>query len=105
MLYYVTNDFFKINETNGTIQNTSSIFSIEVSDKPDVDSGFILFPLNKISFSGEDIYLRCIEAGGRAAINVVSFIHTSSSGQGSSIDDSQIATDEQIDSLLDDVFG
>lgn len=105
MLYNVTNNFIKLTETSGTIQNTSSIFSIEVSDKPEADSGFILFPLNKISFSGEAIYLRCIEAGGRAAINVVSFIHSSSVSQGSSVDDSLIATDEQINNLLDVVFG
>lgn len=73
MLYTVENDFLKIDETEGTIQNSSQIFHVEVSDKPVPDSGFILYPLHKISFVGTR-YLRCIEQGKFAIVRVVPFL-------------------------------
>ena len=64
MIYSVSEHFIKIDETSGTIQNTSYIFDVEVSHKPEIDSGILLRPLNKYSFSDQDIFLRCID--GRA---------------------------------------
>ena len=106
MLYSIASKFVKINETRGTIQNTSSVYTVEVSDNATADSGFLLYPLNKMSFDGE-VYLRCAEGGGRALIRVVPFLVNAggSSSDSATVDDSQIATDEQIDTLLDDVFG
>lgn len=76
MIYHVANDFIKINETSGTIQNTSNIYTIEISDSSEVDSGILLYPLNQISFSGER-YLRC-QDNGKVAVRVVPFgNHTS----------------------------
>ena len=69
MLYSITGEFTYI--ATGTIQNTSSVYSVEVSDKAEIDSGFLLMPLNKMSFDGE-VYMRCI--GGCAPVRVVSFI-------------------------------
>ena len=106
MLYNVTGEFVKVTETGGTIQNNSQAFTVEISDNTDEDSGYLLRPLNRVSFSG-DIYVRCTEGGGRAQINVVSFITDSggSSSGGSYIDDSSVASDSDIDNLLDDIFG
>lgn len=85
MLYSIANEFVKISETRGTIQNTSSVYTVEVSDKATPDSGILLYPLNKMSFNGE-VYLRCI--GGCAPVRVVSFIvipcNGAQSGGGSS---------------------
>ena len=92
MIYTVTNDFVKINQTQGTIQNTSRVFDIEVSDSPSHNSGIILFGLNKFSFNGTK-YIRCI--GGTAEVRVVPFA-TELSGGGSSVDD----FDSQLDSIL-----
>ena len=92
MLYTVTNDFVKINETQGTIQNSSRVFDIEVSDKSEPNSGIILFGLNKFSFSGTK-YIRCI--GGAAQVRVVPFA-TDNGGSTSSVDD----FDSQVDSIL-----
>lgn len=107
MLYNVTSEFIKVAETTGTIQNTSQCYPVEISDTAEENSGFWLFPLNRVSFSGE-VYLRCTEGGGRAQINVVSFITDSGgggSGGGSYVDDSQVAPDSDIDDLLNDIFG
>ena len=110
MLYTVTNDFIKINETQGTIQNTSRVFDIEVSDSPSPNSGIILFGLNKLSFNGTK-YIRCID--GNAEVRVVPFA-TDSTG-GSSVDDfnSQLdsilggdsfADDNDMQNAIDDIF-
>lgn len=77
MIYHVTNDFTKINETSGTVQNNSSVYDVEISDRPTAGSGILLHPLNKFTFNNQ-IYVRCV-AGGWAAINVVPFIVDGSS--------------------------
>ena len=106
MLYSIANEFLKINETRGTIQNTSSVYTVEVSDKATADSGYLLYPLNKMSFDGE-VYLRCAEGGGRALIRVVSFLVNSggvASESSVTVDDSLVITDEELDTLLDEAF-
>ena len=106
MLYSIASEFVKINETHGTIQNTSSVYTVEVSDKAEIDSGFLLMPLNKMSFDGE-VYLRCAEGGGRALIRVVSFLVNSggvASESSVTVDDSLVITDEELDTLLDEAF-
>ena len=106
MLYNINDEFTKINETRGTIQNTSQCYSVEISDTAEENSGYLLHPLNRISFSGE-VYLRCTESGGRAQVNVVSFITDSGgggSGGSSTVDDSLIASDDEITNLIDNIF-
>ncbi len=106
MLYSIASEFVKINETRGTIQNTSSVYTVEVSDKATADSGYLLYPLNKMSFDGE-VYLRCAEGGGRALIRVVPFLVNSGGGASDSsvtVDDSLLIADEDLDTLLDEAF-
>lgn len=106
MLYNVTSEFAKVTETSGTIQNNSQCYSVEISDDAVPGNGFILYPLNRVSFSGE-VYLRCAEGGGRAQVNVVSFITDSGgggSGGSSTVDDSLIASDDEISNLIDNIF-
>ena len=79
MLYQLTNNFTRINESSGTVQN-SSIFTIEVSNKNEVDSGILLYPRQSYSFNNTTIYLRCIE--GAATVRVVTFGVNSGSGGG-----------------------
>ena len=99
MIYSVSNDFLKIDETAGTIQNTSYIFDIEVSHKPDNDSGILLRPLNKYSFTDQTIYLRCI--GGSAEVRVVPFTVDMGVGSASSVSS---GFDSFTDGDLDDIF-
>lgn len=72
MRYNVTNDFVKIAETSGTIQNTSNIYTVEVSDTAEAGSGILLYPSNKISVASTELYLRCVD-GGNAEVRVVPF--------------------------------
>ena len=108
LIYEVTNEFLKISETKGTIQNTSAINTVEVSDSAAQNSGFFLYPLSKISFNEPAIYLRCVENNASAYVRVVPFVvdsgGTVGGGTGSSTD-SAVASDEEIDDLLDDIFG
>ena len=73
MIYNVTNDFTQLAETAGTIQNNSYIYPVEVSDRAEADSGILLYPLNKFSFSGTKLYMRCVDGGAWAEIRVVPF--------------------------------
>lgn len=103
MLYTVTDDFIKINETQGTIQNSSRVYDIEVSDSPEPNSGIILFGLNKFSFSGTK-YIRCI--GGNAQVRVVPFAtdNGGSTSSGSSFDGEHFANDTDMENAYNDIF-
>lgn len=103
MLYTVENDFLKIDETEGTIQNSNQIFHVEVSDKPVPDSGFILYPLNKISFVGTR-YLRCIEQGKFAIVRVVPFLVEVGSASSSSGDSDSGGSASFNQDDVDDMF-
>lgn len=112
MRYVVSDDFVQINETSGTVQNASKINIVEVSDSTVKGSGIMLYPMDRFTFS-TSIYARCIESGG-AEVRVVPFIVdgggiiiTGGGGSSSSqiVPEDQRATSEDIDSLIDDVFG
>ena len=109
MLYTATNSFSKINETGGTIQNTSQISAVEVSKEQVDNSGILLYPLGKFSFSGETLYIRCVDNNAEAVVRVVPFTVNMGAGSGGSSSNdsgnSGIATDEEIDDLLGDIFG
>ena len=107
MTFTLTNDFQKINVTSGTIQNVDPAYTVELSDSADSDSGIFLFPHNKYSFSGTTLYARCFEQGRRAEVRVVPFAVDLGSGgsSGATVDDSLVASDDEIDNLLEDVFG
>lgn len=103
MRYSVTKDFLKINETKGTIQNLSNINSVEVSNKAETDSGIFLLPLNKFSFSGTTLFVRCAGEGG-AIISVAPFMINSWAGGGSSVivdDVPETFSDDDVDSILE----
>lgn len=104
MLYNLSNEFVKISETSGTIQNTSQAYAVEISDITVEGTGYILYPLNKVSFSGE-IYMRCAEPDRHVRVNVVTFINDSGGGDsGEFVDDSEVITDGDLDDLLNDAF-
>lgn len=83
MRYEVTGEFTKISETTGTIQNMSNVYAVEVSNKAEADSGIILYPLNRISVTLSECYLRCVD-GGNAEVRVVPFEVDVTRGGGSS---------------------
>ena len=84
MRYSVTKDFIKLNETKGTIQNLSNINSVEVSNEAETDSGIFLLPLNKFSFNGTALFVRCAGEGG-AIISVAPFMINCGAGGSSAV--------------------
>lgn len=103
MKYYAKDTFTQISETSGTIQNASRIYNVEISNQAVVDSGILLFPLNKFSFSDTTLYIRCADKGGWAEIRVVPFLvdfGTASSGGSSSVD----STDADVDAMIADAL-
>ncbi|MBQ4495115.1 MAG: hypothetical protein II968_05040 [Selenomonadaceae bacterium] len=67
MIYQLSKDFTQIAETTGTIQNTSQIYTLEMSQSNVKDSGIFIYPLSKVSFSNKTIYLRCVDGAGAEA--------------------------------------
>ena len=104
----VNSQFTKLSASSGTIQNTGSQYGIEVSDSPSAE-GIVLYPRQKFSFSNTTLYVRCL--GGGAECRFVPFADSSSSGSGGgsssgqTVPEDQVATDEDIQSLIDDIFG
>ena len=72
MIYQLGNDFTQISETTGTIQNTSHINTVEMSNSTVEGSGILIYPLQTKSFNNKTIYLRCYENGG-AEVRVIPF--------------------------------
>ena len=104
MIYNVTGEFTKLSETTGTIQNVSNVYPVEVSDKAEPNSGILLFPLNKFSFSDKSLFVRCTDADGHAQIRVTPFVVDSGGSSGGESSAGNVASDEQINNLLDDLF-
>lgn len=73
MRYTVTSNFIKISESAGTIQNTSQIYTLEVSASTTKDSGVLVFSHNTIEFKGSPVYIRCVEDDGFIDVRVFSF--------------------------------
>lgn len=92
MIYTITTEFTKLNETQGTVQNPSNIFTLELSDSNVPDSGVLIYPLNQLSFSGTK-YLRCID--GNTQARVVSFAAVPNSGTSS---------DDSVEDVIDDIW-
>lgn len=72
MIYNLTRSFTQIAETTGTIQNASSTTTVEMSTSNTPDTGILIFPLQKVSFSDKTIYLRCVD-GESAGVRVIPF--------------------------------
>lgn len=106
MIYNVTNNFIAVNETAGTIQNSSYAYTVEVSNKPENDSGILLFPLNKFTFSGTKLYMRCVDGDARARIRVVPFLldYGGAASISPATDDTQFAADDAVDDIINTAF-
>ena len=107
MRYTVTSDFTTITESGGTIQNTSNIFTIEVSAFHSKDSGILVYPLNTVTFRGSPVYVRCTE---NASVDVRVVTFTVGGSSSSSVDPNTVVIDgvtytiaggDQADSVID----
>ena len=96
-------EFTDIVEASGTIQNTSRVV-VEISDKAEANTGIRLYPQESRSFGDKDMpkYARAVGGVGPGVLHVVSFMETLPDG---GITEDQIATDEEFNEMMDDVFG
>ena len=101
MRYFLSKDFIQIAETSGTIQNTSHIYSAEISDNAQAGSGLILPPLKKFSFVDKTLYARCHDVTA-VEIRVVPFIVDA--GAGASATGSVAGFDDFTQDDIDDIF-
>ena len=114
MIYTITTEFTKLNEIQGTVQNSSNIYTLELSDSAEPDSGVLIYPLNQRSFSGTK-YLRCVD--GNTQARVVSFAEFADSGSSDvdsgddvideiwkSAGDSSTLESDEFSDVLDDIF-
>ena len=129
MRYTVTTEFTTLSEKSGLIQNTSNIYTLEVSPVKTKDSGVLVFPLNSISFKGSPVYVRCVD-GGAIDVRVADLNFDSSttddnpntvvigdqtytvesganmdSGINDAFNGNSTPTDDDFNSTLDDIFG
>ena len=56
----LSKEFTKLSETSGSIQNTSSKFTLELSNRNELNSGIFIYPNRRCSFKNTQAYLRCV---------------------------------------------
>lgn len=116
MKYIVTTkNFTQIIETRGTVQNASRINTVEISNQAVKNTGALLLPQEKFSFSGLTLFARCVDGGG-AELRVVPFmmnygsassITTPTEDSTNVVDDAwngSIVTDPDSDALIDEMW-
>lgn len=103
MIYKVKNDFVQIGVTSGTIQNNSCVYPIEISNQAVKNTGVLLYPLNKVSFSGDTkLYMRCVDGGAWAEIRVVPFTLDFGITQSGGSSSAEIPLDTQAGNIIQD---
>lgn len=105
MIYKIIADTVtKISETSGTIQNISQADKVELSDSNTFTNSFILYPLQTYTFT-KQIYAKLFDSGGLPVeLRVVNFVGGISSSSSTSTVPSGVATDEQFNSMLDEIL-
>ena len=96
--------FVEIGVESGTIQNVSRV-EIEITNTAKAYTGMRLYPQEAKSFSEMPKYAHALGGVGPGILQVVSFMETVPDGDGGKVDPDQIATDEEFNEMMDDVFG
>ena len=96
--YVLSDEFTAISETSGTIVNISNV-NAEISETDERGTGIILFPRHHFGF---DKQVYAARARGEIGTAVIAAIATGGGSGG--VSESQIATPEEIDEMLGDVF-
>lgn len=104
MIFNIGANFARLPFATGTVQNVSSLYAVELSEDPSNEGGILLFPREKFSFSRTTLYARC--SGGLVRLNVVAFVDDQSGSDSDStvVDDSTVATEDELDNLMDEIF-
>jgi hypothetical protein len=102
--YIVTQtEFVEIAEKSGTLQNDSNVV-IEISNSRTPNSGIRIYPHESKSFGTMPKYARALGNTGPGVLRVVDFMETIPDGE-DEVSPDDVATDEEIDDLIDDVYG
>lgn len=107
MRYLVGNSFTQIDLDAGTIQNTSALNTVEISDTNQTNSGFLLFPSKSVTFNGgvKPIYLRSVTPGIQISVVVIPLLLHESSQNTTQTNNVNLATDEETNAMLNDILG
>ncbi len=97
MVITVTDVFTALPYTEGTIENLNRTAKIELADSASDEAGLKLRPGEKFIFN-QQLYVRSDYAG------CLAVVLTSAGGSGGDVDDDEIATDSEVDEMIDDVF-
>lgn len=104
MRYLVGNSFTQIDLNAGTIQNTSSLHTLEISNTNQPHSGFLLFPSKSVTFNGSPIYLRSVSLGIQISVVVIpTLLHEAA--QTNTQANVNLATDDETNAMLNDILG
>ena len=96
-------EFIEIAETSGIIQNDSAVV-IEITNTRKANTGIRLYPQESKSFDPMPKYARATGGKGPGVLQVSDFMETVPDG-GDEVPDDQIATDEAVNQMIDDVYG
>ena len=83
MIYLLTSDFVRLNETTGTVQNGGNA-AVEISNTQTPGTGITLLRNEKFSYSNMILYARCEGSHGSCRVVPFAMVGGSSSGGGSS---------------------
>lgn len=108
MVYQIKiNEILKITETSGTIQNTSQINKVELSDTENFTDNIILYPLQKLTFQNQ-LYARLFDNTDlpvELRVIPIQLGGGGSSGGGGSLPTGEtIATNAEFKEMLDEVL-
>lgn len=98
MIVTLTKDFIALPYDEGTLENTNRTATAELADSPNASGGITLHPGEKFVFNSQ-LYARSAFAGVKLALIA------SAGGSGGGVDDDDIATDAEVDDLINDVYG
>lgn len=101
MRYLVGNSATQIDFDAGTIQNTSALHTLEISNTNQPNSGFLLFPGKSVTFNGSPIYLRSVALGIQISVVVIPILLNEYS-QSNSVN---LASDDETNAMLNDILG
>lgn len=100
MRILVDNSFSPVDLNAGTIQNTSALHSIEISNTNQPDSGYLLFPGKAVTFSGSPVFVRTVDSNAQSNVVVVPLLIAELSNRSTA----NLATDDETNAMLDDIL-
>ncbi len=99
MLVTLTKTYTALPFDAGTVENLNRTATAEISDTSDETGGLTLRPGEKLFFN-KVIYARAAYPGAKLAV----ISSSGGGGSGGEVPEDEIATDQEVEDMLDDVF-